>query len=410
MFRSVRPALTAVVFVSAFAAWLHAQEPAGKPAAAEEVKFATHRIGTFRSEACGVADYNADGQLDVIAGPYVYLAPDWKAIKIRTLPGSVDEQGKGYYDDFMNLPLDVDGDGKPDVASCGWFSKSVTWYRNTLGQVGEWPLAQEVIDSNYECGDLGDIDGDGQAVEILAHTPATLWFEAGTLSDGKRGLVKHVVSDKPMPFGGGVGDVNADGHPDILRPTAWFEAPADPRKGVWIEHSWEIGLGAKDGKADHTPQVLVHDVDGDGLQDVVTSSAHAYGIWWYKQTSESGRTRWEQCLIDDSWTQAHSLALGDLNGDGVADLVSGKRFMAHNGSDPDESGKLCVYWYELRRGPQPQWIRHVVSYDEGIGSGMNVWLIDMDRDGDLDIVTTGKWGGPVLFKNTRIGKTATRPR
>jgi hypothetical protein len=98
----------------------------GQAAAPQELKFVPHRIGTFRSEACGVADFNGDGRLDIIAGPNLYLAPEWKPLKIRTLAGSVDDQGKGYFDDFMNLPLDADGDGKPDVASCGWFSMSVT--------------------------------------------------------------------------------------------------------------------------------------------------------------------------------------------------------------------------------------------------------------------------------------------
>ena len=181
MFRSVYLVLTAVLFASGFAAWPPAQEPAGRAAAAE-IKFVTHRIGTFRSEACGVSDFNGDGRLDVVAGPYLYLAPDWKPVKIRTLPGSVDEQGKGYYDDFMNLPLDVDGDGRPDVVSCGWFSKSVKWFRNTLGQDGEWPLAQEIVDSNYECGDVGDIDGDGKPNEILADTPAPLYSSSRSSS------------------------------------------------------------------------------------------------------------------------------------------------------------------------------------------------------------------------------------
>ena len=75
--------------------------------------------------------------------------------------------------------------------------------------------------------------------------------------------------------------------------------------------------------------------------------------------------------------------------------------MAHNGSDPDESGKLGVYWYELQRGPNPTWTKHVISFDEGIGSGVNLCAVDLDGDGDMDVVVTGKWGGPVWFENKR---------
>lgn len=368
-------------------------------AATASVKFVAHRIGQVRSEAVGVADFNGDGKLDIVAGPNLYLAPDWKAVTIRTLSGKVDEQGKGYVDDFMNLPLDVDGDGKLDVVSCGWFCKCVRWYRQAPGGAGDWPEAVVDSSANYEAGDLEDIDGDGRAAEILAHAPATVWYEATPLPSGKRGLIKHVISDKAMNYGGGVGDLNGDGRPDVLRPDAWFEAPADPRQGRWLEHAW--ALGAKDGKAEHTPQMLVCDVNGDRLPDVITSSAHQHGIFWYEQTRTEGKVGWKQHLIDDSWSQAHSLALADINGDGTPDLVTGKRFMAHNGSDPDESGKLGVYWYELQRGGNPKWIRHVISFDQGIGSGVNLCAVDLDKDGDMDVVVTGKWGGPVWFENQR---------
>ena len=368
-------------------------------AADSPVEFVVHRIGEVRSEAVGVADFNDDGKLDIVAGPNLYLSPDWKAITVRTLSGKVDDQGKGYVDDFMNLPLDVDGDGRLDIVSCGWFSKSVHWFRQSSGTAGDWP--EEVVDSsaNYEAGDLADIDGDGQRREILAHCPATVWYEAAALPSGKRGLKKHTISEKAMNYGGGVGDLNGDGRPDVLRPDAWFEAPTDPRQGQWIEHAW--ALGAKDGKAEHTPQMLVFDVNNDHLPDVITSSAHQHGIFWYEQSRADGKTVWKQHLIDDSWSQAHSLALADINGDGTPDLITGKRFMAHNGSDPDESGKLGVYWYELQRGANPNWTKHVISFDQGIGSGVNLCAVDLDKDGDVDVVVTGKWGGPVWFENKR---------
>ena len=56
-----------------------------------------------------------------------------------------------------------------------------------------------------------------------------------------------------------------------------------------------------------------------------------------------------------TWSQAHSLALADIDGDGTPDLVTGKRFMAHNGNDPDEFGPLGVYWYKLTKGAKPSW-------------------------------------------------------
>jgi len=157
----------------------------------------------------------------------------------------------------------------------------------------------------------------------------------------------------------------------------------------------------KDGKPDHVPQMIVYDVNKDKLPDVITSSAHNYGIFWYEQSRADGKVTWKQHLIDDSWSQAHTLALADINGDGTPDLITGKRFMAHNGSDPDENGKLGVYWYELKRGKIPTWTKHVISYDEGIGSGVELCAVDLDKDGDIDVIVTGKWGGPVWFENKR---------
>ena len=222
-----------------------------QPFPTDGVKFVKHQIGTFRSEAFGVADFNGDGKLDIVAGDFLYLAPDFKPLKIRSIKGNVDNQGKGYFNDFMNVPVDVEGEGRPGVASVDWFTKSVYYYRNTLGQPGNWP--ETVVDTmdNYECGDLVDLEGKGKGQVILPHTVQTVWFEVGQ-KEGKPGLIKHVVSTKKMQFGAGCGDINGDGRPDIVRPNAWFEAPADIRNGEWKEHP--LSLGARTGRLSTRPR------------------------------------------------------------------------------------------------------------------------------------------------------------
>ncbi len=366
--------------------------------AATEVSFVLHRIGGYRGEACGVGDFNNDGKLDIVAGAYIYFAPSWEAVRIRTIKGEIDESGDGYTWDFMNAPLDVDSDGLLDVVSCSWHGKQLEWYRNIGVEEGEWPC--HVIEKNgfYEHGELWDLDGDGLRREILPAVRTTVWYALKKGSGLENRFAKHVVSEKSLEWGVGAGDVNGDGRIDLLRPSAWFEAPADLVHGTWKEHSLAVG-NIEEGTVEHTPQIIVYDVNADGLNDIVTSSAHRWGIFWYEQKKTSEGRTWKQHLIDRTWTQAHALTLADVDGDGDRDLVTGKRFRAHNGHDPEGDEPPGLYWYELSRGPEPVWTRHVISFGEGIGAGLNIPVVDIDNDGDLDIVVTGKWGGPVLFEN-----------
>jgi len=100
--------------------------------------------------------------------------------------------------------------------------------------------------------------------------------------------------------------------------------------------------------------------------------------------------------------------LADMRGDGHLDLVTGKRFMAHNGNDPGEREPLGVYWYEFRKNPQGavEWIRHIVSYGGQMGAGTGIQAVDIDGDGDIDVIAGGKSG---LFLARNLTHDAQSP-
>ena len=111
--------------------------------------------------------------------------------------------------------------------------------------------------------------------------------------------------------------------------------------------------------------------------------------------------KWKKNVIDDSWSQSHAMTLADINGDGKPDLVTGKRFMAHNGRDPGEREPLGVYWYEYLAPDEKgnvEWVKHIVDYGSRTGGGMQIPVADIDGDGDIDFATGGK-SGLFLFEN-----------
>jgi hypothetical protein len=160
----------------------------------------------------------------------------------------------------------------------------------------------------------------------------------------------------------------------------------------------------------------VVDVNGDGRNDVVTAAGHDYGVFWFEQRADG---TWTRRSIDNAWSQGHASTLVDLNRDGRLDLVTGKRFMAHNGTDPGEREPLGVYWYESRpvspaagakpgAAPGVEWIRHVIEYGGRVGGGMQIPVVDVDGDGDLDLICAGK-SGLFFVENLSRRVSAARP-
>ncbi|MCX6591665.1 MAG: VCBS repeat-containing protein [Acidobacteria bacterium] len=362
---------------------------AGRP---PEVPFDKITIDLGANETCAFVDVNKDGKLDIVSGENWFEAPAWKKHPFRELFYT-----NNYIDAFSDLIIDINGDGYPDIVTASWFSKGVRYWLHP-GKSGKPWTPQPVQEGfNVEFAFQVDIDNDGKANEVLpqfGNTNAPLsWYEFV-----KGAPVKHQVSTKSYGHGIGAGDLNGDGRTDILTPMGWFEAPANPRSGEWKWHGdWEDtkqGLGS-------LGFMHVLDVDGDGKNDIVTSKAHDYGIFWLKNLGDG---KWQESMIDDSWSQAHSTTLVDLNGDGKKDLLTGKRFMAHNGKDPGEREPLGIYWYEYKRTPDGariEWVKHTVDYSTRTGGGMQIPAADIDGDGDVDFAVGGKSGVYLFINKTK---------
>jgi hypothetical protein len=393
-----------------------------------ERRFVMVQIDPGAAESAAVADFNNDGKLDIVAAESWYEAPGWTKRPIRTIPVS-----SGYIDSFSDLPIDVDGDKFTDVIQIGYFARRIVWMKNPGTGGGAW--TEHLIDAigPTEFAFLVDLDNDGKADDLLPQFNTSAlplaWYD---LQDGT--WVKHVVSPRSYGHGIGAGDVNGDKRADIVTPQGWLEAPADPRvPGEWTFHpaDWQqrtipapaattspslttppplaippaasaapapapapataAAVPAPPARGAEWGFLYVLDINRDGRNDVLTTSAHSYGICWFEQRPDG---TWQQHVIDHSWSHAHASVLADLNGDGRPDLVTGKRFQSRNQPAPGDSDPLGLYWYEFRQGADKAvtWTRHTIDYGSKAGGGVQMAVRDIDGDGDMDVLSSGKSG------------------
>jgi FG-GAP-like repeat len=361
---------------------------ASRPA---EIVFQSRMIDPGAYETAAIGDINRDGYPDIVSGENWYEGPRWIKHTFRSI-----EYYRNATEDLTDLLIDVNGDGYLDVVSSASHANKLWWNENPGRKGGPWK--EHLIESGHsiEFSFLVNIDRNSKTPALLPQwgghqmKDPLAWFE---LVDGK--FVKHVVSPRSYGHGIGVGDLNGDGRNDIITPLGWLEAPEDSRTPDWTFHP-EFDLGS-------VGYIYVLDVNRDGRMDLVTSLAHDYGLFWMENL---GGGKWQKHVIDDTWSQAHAMTMVDLNGDGRPDFVTGKRYMAHNGSDPGEREPLGIYWYEYRPAADGsiEWIKHVIDYGGRISAGMQIAVADIDKDGDLDLVMGGKTG-LFLFENETRSKT-----
>ena len=374
---------------------------AGRAASAEEIAFRRQTINAASEfSSCAVFDVNRDGKLDIFCGGWWYEAPNWKKHFVRDV-----ENIRGRFDDYSNQSVDVDGDGWTDVISVNYRSASLYWVKHPGKSLGKW--TKHMIDrpGPSETGRLHDIDGDGRLDLLPNGVKSAAWYEFLGKGDAVK-WVRHELPPEAAGHGVGFGDIDGDGRGDVVGPRGWLQAPKDRRKGRWVWHP-EFTL-----HRDGSVPILVTDVDRDGDADLIWARAHNIGLYWLEQTKnqDSGRA-WTKHVIDTSWSQSHSLLLADVDGDGQDELIAGKRYLAHGGKDPAEYDPLVIYWYDFQK-PTRTWRRGTISPRGMIGFDLDPKAVDIDGDGDLDVIAASR-NGLHLLENLRVhrpGDQAPAPK
>ena len=368
-------------------------------ASANPVGFAKQQLADqFYSEGVTVADANQDGHLDVIAGPFLYLGPEYTKKQQLAAPLAYDPLS--YSNAFVMDTHDFNADGRPDILRAGWPGRAAFWLQNPGEAGGDWPEHIVHPAVGTESPQLINLVGD-EGLEFIFSTNKTIgWATPG--ADAESPWTYHPITPEGhwqrYTHGFGAGDVNSDGRLDLLTAVGWFEQPADLSGSPhWQHHPAEFGTrgGA---------QMYAYDVNGDGLNDIITSiDGHGYGISWFEQKlNADGSHAWTDHPIISrepntpirgvQFSQPHALEIADIDGDGLMDIVSGKRYWAHGPTgDVDPLDPAVIFWFKLvREGDQAHFEPRLI--DSASGIGCQFVIQDMNQDGHPDIITSNKSG------------------
>jgi hypothetical protein len=406
-----------IKFILALSAFICVHPRFQTSSSAAEVNFEKRWLsGMFYGEGANFGDFNKDGKLDVVSGPYIYDGPDFKAQHEFMKPEPSDPLH--YSKNFFAYTSDFNKDGFADILIIGFPGEETFWYENPGTKTGIKHWDKHLV--------LKVTDNESPVLANLIGPPSDDAPELVCMSGGYLGYATFVSDDQPWKFvpispksdayqrfthGLGVGDVNGDGKMDILEKSGWWEQPAslappDSEK-TWTKHDEEF---SKKGCS----QMYAYDVDGDGDNDVVCAlEAHGYGLAWYEQSKDVDKITFKQHLIlspkpDEKmngiqFSQLHAVELIDMDNDGLKDILTGKRYWAHGpAGDPDPEGAPVLYWFKLTRTPaegsnggkdvkfEPKQI------DAHSGVGTMVAAQDVNGDKRSDVLVGNK-RGTMLF-------------
>jgi hypothetical protein len=380
---------------------------------AEEVS-SRFRVQHFEEQYYGwsaaAGDFNNDDVLDVTIANRYYLGPDFTVSREIYLAQAFSPATQ-YGPAMVNFAYDYTGDGWDDVLVAE--SRTPVLYVNPAGESRRWDR-HEVFPTAVQSEAIvfRDVNGDGTPDAIFAGGGRAYWTTVDPANPTGPWRVYPVSEQGPWSssnHGIGAGDVNGDGRLDVVMSHGWWEQPAaGPTQSPWTYHQAAFGRNGNAGG-----EMAVYDVNGDGLTDVVTAlEAHSFGLAWYEQKRDaSGTTSWVQHMIMDdfnstnaggvTFSELHAMTSADVDGDGVPDVITGKRFWAHRDSyaDPDPHGAGVLYLYRTVRNPSApggaEFVPELIHNRSGVGS--MIQTADLNKDGAVDIMSATAFGGHIFW-------------